>query len=204
MSDKQFFTSYAQLIALQPNAPPETFYSTEDYHKLKSLGPSLPQVPSGFPKASASSAQGETSKITFKSIKPPYKFNSTLEIPLDLTVFNIKSQLAESVQILKDAGISASDLKLMLKAKVLTDSTQISSVAKPNEELAITVMVSAPTSTPKAATQSPDTPAAEDPAEAAAEPVVTEATWAKIGLLLALDIGPERAQKAVAQFKTLV
>lgn len=203
IDDKQFFSTYAQLIRLLSVAAPENFHSTEDYHKLTSLGPSLPQLPKGFPKASPTAT--EATKLTFKSIKPPFKFTAALEVPLDLTIFNIKSQLVETVEILKTAGAAPANLKLMLKAKVLTDATQIASVAKPNEELAITVMVSPPTTSTE--TKSPEAPspspaaASEDPDEAMLEPLVTEATWAKIGLLLALDIGAERAQKAVAQFR---
>lgn len=202
VDDKQFFSTYAQLIRLLSDAAPETFHSTEDYHKLTSLGPSLPQLPRGFPKATK--AAGESTKLNFKSIKPPFKFTASLDVPLELTVFNIKSELVESVDTLKNAGAVPTNLKLMLKAKVLTDSTQISSVAKANEELAITVMVSPPTTSTES--KSPEQPvpassASEDPDEAVLEPVVTEATWTKIGLLLALDIGAERAQKAVELFK---
>ncbi|KAF3989290.1 hypothetical protein FT663_02837 [Candidozyma haemuli var. vulneris] len=201
--DKQFFTTYSQLIRLSTDAAPETFYSTDDYHKLTSLGPSLPQVPAGFPKLAKTTA-GETTKLNFKSIKPPFKFAASLDVPLESTVFNIKNELVETVATLKEAGATASNLKLMLKAKVLTDSTQIGSVAKANEELAITVMVSPPTASPEKASPAATPSATEDPDEAVLEPVVTEATWAKIGSFLALDIGSERAQKAVAQFKTLV
>ncbi|QWW25286.1 hypothetical protein CA7LBN_004168 [Candidozyma auris] len=206
MSDKQFFTTYAQLIRLSTDAPQSSFYSTEDYHKLKSLGPSLPKVPAAFPKKSNGDAAGEKTKLNFKSIKPPFKFSTSLEAPLSSTVFNIKGELVEAVAALRDAGVTASNLKMMVKAKVLSDTTQIGSVAKANEELSITVMVSPPQTAPTPATEKreEEPTSTEDPEEAALDPMVTEATWTKIGSLLSLDIGPERAQKAVNQFKTLV
>lgn len=190
-----FFNTYAQLVLLAPAAPADSFYSTEDYSKLQSLGPSLPKLPYPVPAAEAKGASDASVSVALKSIRPPYKFSTLLTVSLSDSVYKVKSELVESVEALKAAGASPANLKFMIKSKVLTDTTAISSLTE-GEDLAITVMVAAPTA-------SATSPADPEP-EIASAPTVAPATWAKIGDLLAADIGEEAANAALAKFRTVV
>lgn len=184
---KQFFSTYAQLISLSSDAPADSFYGTEDYSKLESLGPTLPKIAYALPKSEQAEADSSEVVLNVKSIRPPFKFSTQLSVSVSQTVYKVKSELAVSVPALKEAGVTAANLKLMVKAKVLSDTTVFSSLASSGDELAITVMVSPP---------APVT-------EKAPEPVVSGATWLKIYELVEADIGPERAKSTVEKFKSV-
>lgn len=188
---KSFFSTYAQLISLSEDASADSFYSTEDYSRLESLGPSLPKIPYPLPQSqAATNAADEVIVVNVKSIKPPFKFSVLMSgIPLSQSVFKVKSQLVQEVPILKDAGASPANLKLMIKAKVLSDSTLLSAVAAGQEEISILAMVSAP----------------EKPVESAttteSKPEISDNTWTLIQELLEKDLGEELAQSTLKRFK---
>lgn len=203
MSDeaKVFTSTFLQLINLSNNASPDTFYSTDSYNKLASLGPTLPEIKAPFPQFDEA-ATGGAVKITFKSIKPPYKFSTEVEkVPLSNSIYKIKSDLIESLPELKLAAVEPTDLKFMIKGKVIQDSSILSAVPNLTENVSFMVMVSAPK--PKEQTPAPaeldDIVSVPDATKA----VVSQLTWKKIHDLLKQDLGDqadgvfEKLQKAV-------
>lgn len=203
MSDgKVFASTFLQLISLSNNASPDTFCSTDSYSKLSSLGPTLPEIKAPFPRFDET-ATGGTVKITFKSIKPPFKFSTEVQnVPLSYSIYKVKTDLIESLPELKLAGVEPTDLKFMIKGKVIQDTSTLSVVPGISETLSFMVMVS----TPKPKEQSAAEPAELDDIVSvpdASKPVVSQATWKKIYDVLKQDLGDnaegvfEKLQKAV-------
>lgn len=199
-----FYDSYLQWIALSPDAPPHSFNSTEDYGKISLLGPALPKLPYAFPGALAfteAPASG-TVLLVVKSIRPPYKFSTSLEdTPLGHSVGQVKAQLAKLVDALSSANVLPLRLKLMVKSRVLSDTTVLSSLAQPGDSVSITVMVSAQ--------ELKAQEAKEEPAKESAEPAkpaqtVSQQTWELVQAALAKDIGEPAAAAAVVRFKTIL
>lgn len=166
---KDFFTAYAQLIALLPNrdAP---------HSPVASLGPLLPKLAAPMP----GEKPKKTKDVAFRSIKPPYKFTHSVSVNESTTVFALKQRLVEDVAALATDNIPASNIKFMLKAKVLADTTPVLAI-----EGAVTVMVTKPEVK------------VEEPRG------ITEATWSKIEELLARDVG-DAAAGIVEKFRGLV
>lgn len=187
-----FFRTYSQLIALSENAPADSFYGTEDYARLETLGPSLPKLRFPLPPSQeTSSLENEVILVNVKSIKPPFKFSVLLSgVLLSQSVFKVKSQLVQEVPVLKDAGASPANIKLMVKAKVLTDSTPLSAVAAGSEEISIIAMVSPP-----------EKPAEVSSSASESKPSISENTWNLIHELLCKDLGEELAQSTIKRFK---
>lgn len=193
-----FVTTYSQLINLSPDAPASKFYSTEDYAKLVTLGPSLPALNYPLPSGAQKAAQGSTISIQFKSIKPPFKFTTTLgQIRTSLSIYNIKSQLIQEVDALREAGAQPSNLKFMVKSKVLTDTTTASMIG---DGSIITVMVSQPAQSQKVEAASELNAACTEP-ELEATEVVSDRTWREIETLLCADLRPETAQAVISKWK---
>lgn len=192
-----FFSTYAQLIALAPDAPADTFYGTDEYNKIDTLGPSLPRLPHLFPQQKGDNSDNEdVVTIKVKSIKPPFTFSTVLHgIPLSYSIYKIKTKLVEEMDVLKNAGASPGDLKLMIKAKVVSDATVLSSLNSVGAEINFTVMVSAPK--PKKV----DAVDAVDLAEVPKEATISVASWVKIGDILEGDLGAEAAKVALEKFK---
>lgn len=190
---KSFFSTYAQLISLSEDASADSFYSTEDYSRLESLGPSLPKIPFPLPQSQVSAPlANEVILVNVKSIKPPFKFSVLLAgLPLSQSVFKVKSQLVQEVPILKDAGASPANLKLMIKAKVLSDSTLLSAIASGQDEISIIAMVSPP-----------EKPVESTPATPETKAEISDRTWSLIQELLAKDLGEELAHSTVKRFKS--
>lgn len=185
-----FFNTYAQRISLASDAPQDAFYSTDEYSRLDTLGPSFPRLPYALPRATPASVEHDSVDIVLKSIKPPFKFTTTLQaVPESTSVYRIKTQLVASVAVLADAGAQPADLKFMVKSKVLSDATQLAAVPR-DGPLAITVMVTPPVAPAKRAVL-PEAP------------LVAPATWEKIYTLLAGDLGAEAAKDALAKFKAV-
>lgn len=194
-----FFNTYAQLIQSESDAAAGSFYGTEDYNKLESLGPTLPKLPYQLPSFSADESNAEdVVTVNVKSIKPPFKFSTQLTgVSLGQSVYKIKSTLVEEVDVLKNAGAGPGDLKFMIKAKVVSDLTVLSSLAVGDGDISFTVLVSAPA---KAASEEP---AVETPSATPTPSTVRAATWQKIFDLLAVDIGAEKAKATVEKFKSI-
>ncbi|CAN3474826.1 hypothetical protein DICA0_B09472 [Diutina catenulata] len=199
MSESTFVKTYLNLVTLSSDKPTSEFYSTTDYAKLTTLGPSLPLLKFPFPKASdAGDSEAEKRvSVSFKSIKPPFKFSAELEVPVSLSVHRVKQLLIAAVPSLTEGKVEPHDLKVLIKSKVASDSSLLSAVV-PEDATAVsaTVMVSAPKPVETKA-------AAERFYDPEVSPVVTDATWKTIAEALAKDIGADAAGQLVAKFKTV-
>lgn len=198
MSESTFVKTYLNLVTLSLDKPTSEFYSTTDYAKLTTLGPSLPLLKFPFPKASdAGDLEAEKRvSVLFKSIKPPFKFSAELEVPVLLLVHRVKQLLIAAVPSLTEGKVEPHDLKVLIKSKVASDSSLLSAVV-PEDATAVsaTVMVSAP--------KPVETKAAAESDDPEVSPVVTDATWKTIAEALAKDIGADAAGQLVAKFKTV-
>lgn len=207
-----FNSAYLELIGLSENAPSSAFYSTSDYSKLNTLGPSLPKSKVPIPRfgANDSSSSGSTLSLTFKSIKPPFKFSTQLSnVPDNYAVYKIKNDLIESLELLKDAHVVASDLKLLVKGKVIQDTAILSTLVGPGAtDISFMCMVSAPK--PVSAEQLAGQLATDensDPTDASPNSIsdptsILPATWKKIELILVEDLGKENATSALQKLQS--
>lgn len=188
-----FVNTYSQLINLSADADSSTFYSTEDYRKLQTLGPSLPTLSYPFPSAEANLVGESTIDVKLKSIRPPFKFTTELKaIPGSLSIYKLKNQLIDEVVSLKEAGICASNLKFMIKSKILTDTTTIGLLG---DEVSITVMITQPSPNDTSKLLSDPEPELEAPKS------ISKGAWDKIESVISADLGPEAAKIAVSKFK---
>ncbi|KAF8002871.1 hypothetical protein HF325_002116 [Metschnikowia pulcherrima] len=187
----EFCRTYSQLINLSPDAAADSFYSTEDYNKLGSLGPTLPRLEYAFPKGTNSSSADASVSIQLKSI-------------LSLSVYKVKELLISAVDTLSLAGVTPSNLKFMIKSKVLTDTTTISSLVQEGTAISITVMVSAPAAPAKPSkTTDLTSDISADPSESVPLSLSAE-TWAKIQDVLMADVGAENGAIYLEKFKSVV
>lgn len=193
---RDFAEKYVQLIELGDLAPSSTFYSTFEYSNLTNLGPTLPSFKLPFPKSKNSSEQA-VSKVSFKSIKPPYKFTGDLSnIASSETIYKLKSQLISKIDTLK--GLAPDNLKLLLKSKVVQDSATLSSLGDNLSEISFNVMVSPPKVEKK------ETPVNDDDDPEDIEPIsISSATWDKILTALNQDLGSAKALEVLQKFKSL-
>ncbi|KAK6205469.1 uncharacterized protein RJT21DRAFT_117953 [Scheffersomyces amazonensis] len=206
--DKQFAQTYLKLISLSESAVPEKFNSTNDYHKLQSLGPSLPKFKFSLPRSTTGSNDIKIT-VKVKSIKPPYKFNTELkDIPISSTILKIKTELIDTLPLLKDAHVTVSNLKLLQKSKVVHDSDEISNIYDSAQEITFNCMVSAPAPTPAPPVAvAPVVPEAHDiddvdMTDAAPNSwEVSDNTWKQIQELLNQDIGEAHSSAVLAKFK---
>lgn len=195
--EKQFVSTFLQLINLSADAPSNTFLSTDDYNKLESLGPSLPKIKASLPKGGEDDqASNKAVTLNFKSIKPPYKFSTQLsDVPLTHSIYKVKTDLIDSVSNLKDTNVSTTDLKLMIKGKVIQDSTILSSVPSVTDGLTFMVMVSTPISNSQPEASTPvkepskdldDSVSVPNPDEGKLE--ISPSTWNKLHQVLLNDL----------------
>lgn len=199
-----FNSAYLELIGMSNDAPADSFYSTSDYPKLQSLGPSLPKVAVPLPRTAVETQAAKTLTLSFKSIKPPYKFNTQLSnVPESISIYKLKNDLIESLPVLKEANIASSDIKFLVKGKVIADT---STLANLGDDISFMCMVSAP----KPAESKP-APVDEDPLDDIADtvPVTTPSlalllasTWQKIESVLIEDLGKESATIALSKLQT--
>lgn len=194
--ERSFFSTYVKLMEISPNAPAHHFYTTADYGSLKSLGPSLPTIHTPMPPAVVIHDDGmRLIDVSFKSIKPPFKFNTEVSgVNPSTTIFKLKNVLINSLPLLKDAGVGPQDIKLMLKSKVMNDTATISSVLdSAASKLSFGCLVKAPAIVEKVSepTSNP--------------PLVSPITWARISQVLNEDIADkERAAQIYSAFKRSV
>lgn len=194
-----FVATFARLISLSQDASPENFYSTEDYHKLQTLGPSLPKLDFPLPQVYSPKQLESSIAVSFKSIKPPHKFTAQLAlVSLSTSVLKLKSELIQNTPLLVEAGAVPTDLKFMIRAKVLSDNVAISQYST-GDDLAVTVMVAPTVGTKKSVSE--DLGAA-DPAEALS--VISETTWQRISKLVEQDLGAAEAKEVVEKFRGVV
>lgn len=178
---KEICEYVSRIDAVIQNESLDKFNSTQDYNNLSSLGPSLPKCNYKFPEPqNVTKAAESTVTLKFKSIKPPFKFLTELSnIPVNFTIYKVKAQLIESLEILHNAGVTAKDLKLMIKSKVAQDAAALSSLVNTEEPISFNCMVSAPSGGKPAATTS-KTDEDDPELEAVSDPVSTTATTSSI------------------------
>ncbi|CAK9441789.1 uncharacterized protein LODBEIA_P56570 [Lodderomyces beijingensis] len=216
---KQFVSTFVELMGLSKDAAPSQFYSTSDYNKLPSLGPSLPKFSYKFPHSSqapaAAAAVHNTSPINlnFKSIKPPHKFSASLQVPANFTIYKVKQLLIHSVETLRNARLDPSGVKLMVKSKVLSDTTTLASLLSSDDqaELSFSCLVvssgSANTTTKAPVAGKSEEQDPEQDLEDGAGPssIISSATWSKIAGLLSGDVkDPSRVEAILEGFKKSV
>lgn len=194
-----FVRTYAQLISLSPDAPAESFYSTEEYHKLQTLGPTLPVISHPLPTHKVATESEATISVKLKSIKPPFKFSrELLGVSTTLSIYKLKCQLIDEESLLKQAGAGPEHLKFMVKSKILTDTTTMGLFG---DELSITVVVTQPKSLPKETEQI--LPSDEMDPEADVPKIISPKTWDEIESLVASDLGSEAARATIAKWKSV-
>lgn len=204
-SERLFVSTYLQLISLSLDAGATKFNNTpQSYSSLESLGPTLPATKAKLP---SSSKQVELVNLTFKSIKPPYKFQTELTlIPNTESIFSVKSKLIDSLKL----DLKPADLKFLVKGKVIQDNVILSSLENYN----FMCMVSAPSASTAASTSSPEALTTE-PAKDTSDPdmaideradlQVSSDAWDKIHSILKQDLRHEgRALTALEKFKSSI
>ncbi|KAF5098297.1 hypothetical protein D0Z00_002097 [Geotrichum galactomycetum] len=132
-------------------------------------------------------------KVTLKSIKAP-KFAHTfapLAVGAQYTVLDLKQRALD--ENLVPAG---SELRFLLKGKVLKDSGLVAELGDEGAELMITVLVTAAASPVVA---SPVVAEQEKPA--AISLTVDEPVWTQIGQVLVTAYGPEKATLVLEKLK---
>ncbi|CAK7896945.1 ubiquitin-like protein Mdy2p [[Candida] anglica] len=209
--ERPFASAFLELISLSEDAGANEFYSTTEYGKLASLGPTLPKLKAVLPKKGAETSVAETRsfKLSFKSIKPPFKFSTQLvNVPETHTVYKVKSDLVEALPLLKDAGVTASDIKMLVKGKVIPDTSALSIVAvAASDEISFMCMVSPPkpqeVNTVEATPSTLDDPETVSPA-AFSPGTIPQGTWTKLKAVLVEDLGSANAEIAFERLQKSV
>lgn len=137
-SEKEFTSNYLTLLSLSSTPYKYPLDYKKDIREIKGLGVKLPNLPVQKKKSSSSSTV--VRQCIFKSIKPP-KFNVTLSASSTDTVYQVKSELAKHADL---TNVEPSQIKLLLKGKVIQDASLLSDIADSGEEIKFTVIVSAP------------------------------------------------------------
>lgn len=209
-NEKHFITTYLQLISLSTNSKASQFYSTSDYNKISTLGPTLPKIDISIPILGGSNVQeAEKINVSFKSIKPPYKFSVTLsDIPVTNTIYTVKSQLMEAVPDMTRDRLSASDIKVLVKGKVIQDTTLLADIANGND-VAFMCMVSR-SSTGQASdtpmlseSRDPSFSTTEDPIQLDSAFSLSQNAWNKIHTILEGELeNSELSRTILEKFKS--
>lgn len=207
-NEREFTSKYLQLINLSENARLDQFYSTSDYGKLSSLGPTLPKIDVPLPrgKTSANSDSASTIQVSLKSIKPPFKFSTQLQLPASHTVYKVKSDLIGTLLSLKDTGVKAADVKLLVKGKVMQDTSSLSTIVNGEQELSFMCMVSQPSVAEPDVAADPSDDKIEEVTPVAASNdrvVISPDAWFKIRKVLVEDLANEqKADQALTKLKS--
>lgn len=204
--EKLFVTSYLQLVSLTNPAEASTFNSPRDYDSLESLGPSLPTF--SKLKLPSNSKQAELVGLSFKSIKPPYKFQTELtSVPNSDSIFAVKSKLIDSLK-LNEQHIKPSDLKFLIKGKVIQDNTLLSALDNYSFMCMVTPPAPQTTNTNPTDTTSGETVKDSDPDIAiddVANLQVEQETWEKIHSILKQDLKNDvKALTVLDKFKASI
>lgn len=142
-------------------------------------------------------SQKTFSKVTLKSIKAP-KFAHIYEsfaVGTNYTVLDLKQRIIDDSLV--PAG---SELRFLLKGKVLKDSGLVSDLGDEGAEVAITVLVTAPP-----VGSAPTTSAFGTSVEEKKEEVnlnIDEPVWKQIGQVLENAYGPAKANMVLSKLKT--
>ncbi|KAI5964157.1 uncharacterized protein KGF55_002099 [Candida pseudojiufengensis] len=201
--EKQFVKTYVQLMDLSKNATPDQFNSTHDYNNLASLGPSLPKFKYQFPAGSTDQDSGNSIIIAkFKSIKPPFKFATDLNISSSESIYKIKMELIDSVESLKNSNIKPQDVKLMVKSKVAQDTSTLSTLAGENQEISFNCIISNTSSTTSTKEPEPAIATSNDDPDIEQPFDLSATSWSKIYEILLSEVkDPTKAKNILQNFK---
>lgn len=200
-SQRDFVSKYVQLLGLATPLTPDNFNSVSDYSKVQSLGPSLPKVNTPLPNKEQSEKKDSFININFKSIKPPFKFTTSLnEYSSSHSIYKTKLDLIASLPLLKDAHVAPKHIKLLLKGKVLHDLSLLSSLNL-DQDLSFTCMVATPEIEQSASLETVDTQEKTD--EKSPITILSE-TWTKIQEALLLELNTEDATTVLSKFKSSI
>lgn len=204
INNGHFVNTYLNLISLSEDAPADNFNSNSEYYRLSSLGPSLPKIKVKLPKKTTLGHDNleKKIKIQLKSIKVPFKFNTQLEaVPVSATVYKVKSDTISDVPLLKDAGISPENIKILVKGKVLLDSASLHEFSGDQDQLTFMCTVSQPV----AKESKPADPGDSDLNDVALDkdttPNIPESTWSKLNKVLIDDLGRQKADYVLGKFR---
>ncbi|CCK67836.1 Mdy2p KNAG_0A01470 [Huiozyma naganishii CBS 8797] len=192
MSDKDFVTKFLTLATINKPALGPDFQ--KPLSEVKTLGVALPPLKYKYdPKRTHGAAGNAAVNVTLKSVRAP-KFSVASSFQPDETVRQMKQFLVEHEETLQQVE----QLKLLLKGKVLHDSTLVRDL-KAEDNSVINVMVSKPTVVEQTAT--PDE--APEPAELPVDANKTvEIPWDKIeSVLQSTFASPEDAASSLQRLK---
>lgn len=186
IDQNQFVTTYLQLVSLDEAETADFYNTASTYNTLETLGPSLPPIKTRLPTKSQSATN--TVDLSFKSIKPPYRFNETLAgVSTSTTIYKVKLELIQKLSL----PLIASDVKFLIKGKVIQDLVVLSEL----DSYSFTCFVSAP----KPAANASDDGIADMDID---ELRVSDSAWNKILSILIEDgKSQEKANDIVSGFK---
>lgn len=198
-TQRDFVSRYVQLLGLANPLTPDNFNSVSDYSKVQSLGPSLPKVTTPLPTMDHEEGKVESVKITFKSIKPPFKFTSTFtDYSSANSIYKTKLDLIESLPELKNGHVAPKHIKLLLKGKVLQDLSLLSTL-KLDQDLSFTCMVATPDHS-EIEQQNATSESLSETKQKSPIAVLAE-TWGKILQALQTELSTEDANETINKFK---
>lgn len=175
-SEREFASNFLALLSVSDaNVVIPADYK-KDIKDISTLGIKLPNLPNPK-KQTTSSSNGSDIEVSFKSIKPP-RFNVSFKSASTNTIFEVKTTLAKQNEL---NGIQPSQIKLLVKGKVIQDSVLLSSITNDDQQVSFTVMIN------KDASKSATPISTPEPEIAAIEPVSNpevEIPWDDIKLLL--------------------
>ncbi|CAL9728054.1 ubiquitin-like protein Mdy2p [Monosporozyma unispora] len=141
MSDRDFVNKFLVLATI--NKPELSPSYQKPLREIKSLGVALPPLKYKYnPKKRVhkdASSNNDKVKLTLKSVRPP-KLSLEHEFNVEETVLQVKEFIKEQEDTIKQLG----QLKLLVKGKVLHDSTLLVDLPVKTENVLINVMVSKP------------------------------------------------------------
>lgn len=141
-SEREFASNYLALLSVSDAKASIPADYKKDIKDISTLGIKLPNLPNPK-KQTASTSSGSDIDVSFKSIKPP-RFNVSFKSASTNTIFEVKTTLAKQDEL---AGIQPSQIKLLVKGKVIQDSVLLSSITNEEQSVSFTVMINKDSST---------------------------------------------------------
>ncbi|ODV96962.1 hypothetical protein PACTADRAFT_32461 [Pachysolen tannophilus NRRL Y-2460] len=128
-SEDEFSQNLINLLNLTVPIPKYNDDYSRDLKQVSSLGITLAKIPNlnnfQFQKNSneiSNNNQERQIEVFFKSIKPPLKFTHKLNCTGSSTIYKLKEDLINNLDLLKLNSISISCLKFLIKGKVINDN----------------------------------------------------------------------------------
>lgn len=143
MSDRDFVNKFLVLATI--NAPEYSSSYQKPLRQVDTLGVALPPLKYKYnPKRRGdtgvtTSSSSNKVKLTLKSVRPP-KFSIEHEFNEEETILQVKEFIKEQEQTIKQLG----QLKLLIKGKVLHDSTLLVDLPVKQDNVVVNVMISKP------------------------------------------------------------